>query len=272
MALFQAPLQAGISLISSDQYGKEISFGKATANSYLIEGEELSVLFDLAVDEPGFYGFILSRIHTPLMTIISHGHPDHIFHIDEFPEAWMHEEDMDFPLCSFGGASPIPSSIRLNYLKNGDILELGGRELRVIHIPGHTMGSIMVLDSLTGTLFSGDSVARRILYGVNRCPPLSEYCQSLKSLHEENVRHIYSAHDRADLGPQAPARILAALETRVPLCTCLWEYPGFSAMLHEVIGEETDPEHLDIAVAQSLVKKDGSCLQVGGSEKEKENV
>ena len=272
MAIFQVRLQPGISLVSSDAYGKDLSFGRPTANSYLIEGERLAVLFDLAVEEPGLHDFVLSRIRTPLMTVISHGHPDHIFHIGDFREIWLHEEDRDFPLREAAGIPLIPETIKLRFLRDGVRLDLGGRELRVIHIPGHTMGSIMLLDSLTGTLLSGDSVARRILYGVNRCPPLNVYCQRLQALRRLDIRHIYSAHDRADLGPEAPERILAAIRERLPYCTNHWEYSSFPAMLHEVVGEESEPGFLDIAAAESLVQEAGCYLKTIKSEEGKTNV
>lgn len=46
----------------------------------------------------------------------------------------------------------------------GDSIDLGGRCLRVFHTPGHSPGSISLLDSRTGTLFSGDVLLQGHIY------------------------------------------------------------------------------------------------------------
>ena len=44
------------------------------------------------------------------------------------------------------------------FLKEGDRLELGGKDLEVIHTLGHSYGHIMLLDRANKRLFSGDQV------------------------------------------------------------------------------------------------------------------
>ena len=56
--LFHAQVAEGIFLISSDisgpnSDGRSLKPGRATANSYLVVGEDKALLFDLAVNEPG---------------------------------------------------------------------------------------------------------------------------------------------------------------------------------------------------------------------------
>jgi len=43
------------------------------------------------------------------------------------------------------------------FLAEGDILDLGDRSLEVLHVPGHTAGSIALWEPATGTLFTGDA-------------------------------------------------------------------------------------------------------------------
>jgi glyoxylase-like metal-dependent hydrolase (beta-lactamase superfamily II) len=49
-----------------------------------------------------------------------------------------------------------PGAERL--LEEGDILNLGGLELKILHTPGHTPGSISVV--LDGVVFTGDALFR----------------------------------------------------------------------------------------------------------------
>ena len=44
------------------------------------------------------------------------------------------------------GMPPIDPCPTIHYLNNGDVIELGNHLLEVIHIPGHTPGSILLLD------------------------------------------------------------------------------------------------------------------------------
>jgi len=43
-------------------------------------------------------------------------------------------------------------------LSDGDLIRVGGDELQVIHTPGHTKGSVCILHTGSGTLFSGDTI------------------------------------------------------------------------------------------------------------------
>ncbi|MBQ3932010.1 MAG: MBL fold metallo-hydrolase, partial [Firmicutes bacterium] len=67
-------------------------------------------------------------------------------------------------------------------LRDGDVLDLGGRPLKVIHIPGHTPGSVALLDENAGVLISGDSVQSDniFLFGPRR--NMKEFIRSLERL------------------------------------------------------------------------------------------
>jgi glyoxylase-like metal-dependent hydrolase (beta-lactamase superfamily II) len=49
-------------------------------------------------------------------------------------------------------------------LVDGDVVDLGGRTLRVLHTPGHTPDSVCFLDERAGLLFAGDAVNTGPIY------------------------------------------------------------------------------------------------------------
>src|SRR5204863_9033624 len=50
-----------------------------------------------------------------------------------------------------------PSAVPTRLVEAGDVVDLGDRELRVVHLPGHTPGSIGLIEERTGLLFTGDT-------------------------------------------------------------------------------------------------------------------
>src|SRR5215475_9611505 len=49
-------------------------------------------------------------------------------------------------------------------LRDGDQVELGGRDLTVLHTPGHPPDSICLLDERNGVLFGGDTINTGPIY------------------------------------------------------------------------------------------------------------
>jgi glyoxylase-like metal-dependent hydrolase (beta-lactamase superfamily II) len=43
-------------------------------------------------------------------------------------------------------------------IAEGDVVDLGDRAFEVLHLPGHSPGSIGLWEARTGTLFSGDAI------------------------------------------------------------------------------------------------------------------
>ena len=69
---------------------------------------------------------------------------------DRTIEALPHE-GFDTAAWAAPGAEPT------SYVVDGDVIDLGDRRLEVLHVPGHTPGSIALWEAATGLLFSGDT-------------------------------------------------------------------------------------------------------------------
>jgi glyoxylase-like metal-dependent hydrolase (beta-lactamase superfamily II) len=53
------------------------------------------------------------------------------------------------------------------YLNEGDVLDVGGLQFRIMHTPGHSPGSICVYEPNAHAIFAGDLVARQAVGSFN---------------------------------------------------------------------------------------------------------
>jgi glyoxylase-like metal-dependent hydrolase (beta-lactamase superfamily II) len=150
-----------------------IVVGDIATNCYLLQsGEEIAVI------DPGFEGTkILSQaknlIGTIKYIINTHGHVDHIGEnriIKEVTNAkiYVHKDDAELLIhpsknLSLMAGVFIKSPPADVILSDNDIIKVGQTELKVIHTPGHTKGSIcLVTDkfAFTGDTLFFDSIGR----------------------------------------------------------------------------------------------------------------
>ncbi len=159
---------------------------------FLLEGENKAMMIDSGVNCPNAIELAKTVTNKPIMLLNTHGDGDHTSGTGGFTEIHMHIKD--YINCGVNTGYPNTS---LAEVKDGDIIELGNRPLRIIHIPGHTQGSIAILDVNYRVLFAGDSVQKGHIYmfGNKRCP--EEYEESLDKLIDlkDEYDHIYASHD-----------------------------------------------------------------------------
>ncbi len=144
-----------------------IPVGQIDTNCYLIGDEKTGVC--AVVDPGGSPERVLAMIEKsglePKMILLTHGHWDHVGAIPALLEKWpdlpvyAHEKE----LCP--ADEPNPHYFFPNAGKNqriygeGDALSLGSLTLKVLHTPGHSGGSVVILAEdvmLSGdTLFAG---------------------------------------------------------------------------------------------------------------------
>ena len=81
-------------------------------------------------------------------------------------------------------------------LADGQVLELGGRRIEVVLIPGHTPGSIALLDEDRRMLFPGDSVQDGDIYMFGPMREMHAYIHSLEKLEAMSTRfdHVHPSH------------------------------------------------------------------------------
>jgi len=163
---------------------------------YLFCGSDRAALIDTGMNVPDARRIAESVTSLPLILINTHGDPDHISGNRTFDEVFMssaEEENYRFH-GGMGKVAPV---------KEGDVIDLGNRPLEIIDIPGHTPGSIALLDLNNRILVSGDSVqdGNIFLFGEGR--DLRIYRDSLEHLEEFDGLYdkIYPMHGSFPMCP-----------------------------------------------------------------------
>jgi glyoxylase-like metal-dependent hydrolase (beta-lactamase superfamily II) len=81
-------------------------------------------------------------------------------------------------------------------LRDGDKVELGGRDLTVLHTPGHTPDCICLLDERNGVLFGGDTINTGPIYAQLADSNVEAFAKSTRKLADiaSSVRVVYVPH------------------------------------------------------------------------------
>lgn len=173
-------------------------------NLYLVTGTARALLIDT-----GFgLGNLTAIVHelTPLLltVVMTHGHQDHTTGATHFGQAAIHPNDMVMlpedaiaarrrTVERFFKESVVPDGFDAEVwvhapkaaftpLAEDTVFDLGGRTVQIIATPGHTPGSICLLDE-TGLLFTGDTVVDApILMYLAQSLTLRTYTDSLAKL------------------------------------------------------------------------------------------
>lgn len=183
-------------------------------HQYFIVGNDKVLLIDTGMGMESPRKYVEQITDLPIVLVNTHGHPDHAGGNADFDPAYMCPADFDvfekmatkeFRVEDMGkrrdkaeleqilmptGPHPIP-------VEDGHVFDLGGRLVKVIYTPGHTHGSISLLDEETGYLFTGDNVMSGMtaLHEWN-ASTLSEFKATLERIKALNPARIYTGHDR----------------------------------------------------------------------------
>ena len=206
-------------------------------------GAERAALIDTGMNRPDARQIAESLTDLPIILINTHADRDHISGNCGFDEFYMSPAEEEH-YRSQGGKG------KLNPIREGDVIDLGGRPLRIIDIPGHTQGSIAILDEKNRVLVSGDSVqdGNIFMFGAHRDMDL--YIAGLEhlALYDGLYDEIYPMHGTFPVKPDLTRKLIAgakeimdglATGTRVdmfgkPVCLYKFPYAGFLCELPEV--------------------------------------
>lgn len=176
---------------------------------FLLEGETSALLIDSGVDTPDAKEIAMSLTSKNVMLLNTHGDDDHTSGNGAFPSYYIGKEDYD--ACNM--AEMFPRSVPV-FLQDGQIIDLGNRPLTVYQIPGHTVGSVAVLDTKNRTIYTGDSVSTAIIYMFGKLRSMEQYKKSLEKLNrlKSEFDVIRPSHGVPSLGSDAIALVQTQLQ------------------------------------------------------------
>ncbi len=82
-----------------------------------------------------------------------------------------------------------------HFVEGGDVIDLGDRQLRVLHLPGHTPGGIGLWDETAGVLFSGDVIYDAELIDTSPESSVEDYVRTMTRLLDLPVSIVYPGHE-----------------------------------------------------------------------------
>lgn len=184
---------------------------------YLVEGEKQAALIDTGMGVGDLKAFVETLTDKPIIVILTHGHVDHAGGAAAFENVYLHEKDLGLikihdtierkwlyvsrvmrnkldglsreELCPERKDGYLP-------LKDGQHFKLGGVTLEIIHVCGHTQGSVCILNQQERWMVFGDSCSPSVFLWSEESTNVETYLKSLMRLksYEKCYDTVYLSH------------------------------------------------------------------------------
>lgn len=187
-------------------------------NIWHVRGRALSLLVDSGLGAVSLLAHYPWLSETPLLAVASHTHFDHIGCHHEFAHRACHlaeaqimaEPTRDNTLATrfatldmFDRLPPqgfdpaayaVQAAPATRLLKGGDVIDLGDRQFEVLHVPGHSPGSLALWEAASGVLLAGDAIYDGPLIDDAYHSNPADYVDTLRRLRSLPVRVVHGGH------------------------------------------------------------------------------
>lgn len=173
--------------------------------SFVIVGQKQALIIDTGAVSIDFLALVRQITSLPYSLCLTHSDIDHITNLDQFDQVYLHEDEVPWLL---------EHNVDMKILKEGDTFDLGGIVLEVIHTPGHTPGSICLLDRQHQLFFSGDTVSYGPVYMFGKQRNMDQYIQSLHKLNDllDDDIIIYPCHNTCPITKPVISQLLTCID------------------------------------------------------------
>lgn len=201
---------------------------------YLLNGSERSLLIDTGLGICNILEEVVKLTDKPVTAVATHIHWDHIGGHSFFSDFYAHDQELNW----LQGGFPLPletvkgmavnccdlpegydadgytlfQGIPAKLLKDGDQIDLGGRNILVLHTPGHSPGHMCFFEPERGYLFTGDLVYKGMLFANYPSTDPLAYLASLEKVCALPVKSVFPAHHSLNIQPEILPRMCAAFQ------------------------------------------------------------
>jgi len=205
--------------------------------SYLILGSRSALLFDTGLGIGRIARVVKELTSLPVTVLNSHTHFDHVGGNADFDRilaldtaytranarGFSHErvrgEVAPGALCRGLPAGFDAAGYRTRLftptqlIRDGHVVDLGGRRLSVLHVPGHTPDAVALFDPDAGLLFTGDSFYESTIWLFVPETELAAYAASIDRMAAlvPRLKTLHPAHNVAASAPEFLRRLQAAI-------------------------------------------------------------
>ena len=197
-------------------------------NIWHVRGRDSDLIIDTGLGLRPLTKEIQGLTERPIIAVMTHSHFDHAGGLHQFkhrcghhleadiiakPSAQNTVADVGYLVAETFSALPyegfqyqtyeVKAAPLTQYIDEGDVLDLGDRVFRVLHLPGHSPGSVALFEEVTGTLFSGDIVYDGELLDNLYHSNAETFKTSLARLKSLPLSNIHAGH----FGSFGPARM-----------------------------------------------------------------
>ena len=175
---------------------------------FLIVGQQRALLLDTGAEACDLMGMIREITPLPLVVLNTHGDGDHTANNNQFRDIHAHPDEF----ATIRRFRPDLTST-LHPITALSAFDLGDRVLHVIETPGHTPGSICLLDRKNRILFSGDTLSYGPVFLGGEHRDIHTYRETLvKLMTMGGFDTIYPCHSTCPVSLSVISALLAAVD------------------------------------------------------------
>ena len=188
-------------------------------NIWHVRGRDRDLLIDTGMGLRPFNVELAMLTERPITAVITHSHFDHSGGLCQFDHRCGHKAEADiiahpdvqntaidtgfinaetFTALPYEGFDYQKYAIKpaplTQLIDEGDVLDLGDRVFTVMHLPGHSPGSIALHEKSSGLFFSGDTLYDGDLIDDLYHSDAEVYLGSLQRLRELPVSVVHAGH------------------------------------------------------------------------------
>ena len=194
-------------------------------NMFHIAGRDADLVIDFGTGVASLGNELAIPEGKPVLAVATHAHVDHVGSFHEFDHRLGHALESEafetmadsYTLAHYFReqadclAEPPSAGWRMERYKidpapltatlaDGDAIDLGDRVYHVLHLPGHSPGSIGLLDARNGTLFAGDAIYEGTLIDDLPGGDKDSYRRTMERLSVLDVAMVHGGHNAAITG------------------------------------------------------------------------